>query len=300
MPNAGGGFTRTDASRQLGFTATGTIYGSYLVDLAATTHNNQDITSDYRGRRDHLRRERPVHDAVASMQMELNADSFGTEPSSGGIGAGRIHGSLGSGNFSDGGTVLSEGTTYLVIFKMTGLGASAQTQTLTEWVLTAAQFNNFAPFGLDESELNAATLGAASTNVQERGTTSTTDNAQLLSTYYMHLFGALGSNATIDELRVSNASIGEAVEAPEPASLGLLAAGEVDAAQQPGKRPLTESRGNIKPAPVAAVLRCMEAEDRATSASIPTPAVGRCPPYELKTLTQPSPKGKGGKSLTIS
>jgi hypothetical protein len=216
--NAGGGGTRSDAARQLGFSATGSIYGSYLVKLAPTTHNTQDITAMIIGTKSNYGGVNQADAFENSFQMEVNADGFGTEPTppgTGGFGAGRIHGDLAAANnFSTGGTVLSEGTTYLAIFKMTGLGASAQTQTLTEWILTADQYDNFETGGLTESELNAATLGTASTNVQQRGTTSTTDNAQVLSAYYMHLFGALGANATVDELRISDSSIDQAVAVP--------------------------------------------------------------------------------------
>ncbi len=66
------------------------------------------------------------------------------------------------------GTTISTGTTYLNLFK-----ADPANKSITGWILTAAQYDNFKSGGITESELNGALTGSAANQVFNRGTLTT-------------------------------------------------------------------------------------------------------------------------------
>lgn len=65
---------------------------------------------------------------------------------------------------------ITTSTTYLNLFK-----ADPAAKTITGWILTAGQYDNFKTGGIIESELNAAATGSGSANVYGRGSYTAED-----------------------------------------------------------------------------------------------------------------------------
>jgi len=124
-----------------------------------------------------------------------------------------------------GGSAPSIGTTYMNLFKVTGLGTTAGSIQL--WTLTSAQFDTFKTGGLTEAELNSATTGTGSTNVLNRTSALTLATSNGTSALPSSMFLNLGSQPlatwSVDEVRLSYTSLDDVtpIVVPEPAALGL-------------------------------------------------------------------------------
>ena len=109
------------------------------------------------------------------------------------------------------------GQTYLTLFKVdtASLGISG-------WVLSAAQYDTFKVGGITEAELNAASTGTGSGTVWARAGAGSFFSGGALA-YLNMLVSPTGTITNLDECRLSNASLNEAVPAtvPEPGA-GLL------------------------------------------------------------------------------
>jgi hypothetical protein len=125
------------------------------------------------------------------------------------------------------------GTTYLFVFKLENIGApSGSTQTASAWMLSEAQYDNFKLDGLDESELNGATLGSLATDVMERVSLTTTSGLASPGTFdasdFIRFFNFSGGEliTQFDEVKFSNASLNEAVVGiPEPSAVLAMLGG---------------------------------------------------------------------------
>jgi len=130
------------------------------------------------------------------------------------------------------GNALSLGTTYLALFKFDSVGTAA-----SGWVLNLGQYENFAPGGLTESALNAASLGSGATQVWERTSFDPTVTLDPMS--HLLLMGAFARlDVTMDEIRFSNTSLAEAAPqaVPEPSSLLLAGIGALGLVRAHRKR----------------------------------------------------------------
>lgn len=112
----------------------GTFYGSYLFNQSAST-NNIGVAA-------HLIGGSTDNDNTASASLAL--DEFNTF-----LGGSRIEGTASVNS----GTAITIGTTYLYLYQVT-LGA---TTTVNNWILSAAQYDNFKTGDFDLATLNAAT-----------------------------------------------------------------------------------------------------------------------------------------------
>jgi Domain of unknown function (DUF2341)/Domain of unknown function (DUF5018)/Carbohydrate esterase, sialic acid-specific acetylesterase/Concanavalin A-like lectin/glucanases superfamily len=199
--------------RPLNVSKTGTIWGSFLFQSVSTVDASTTLLS-----------------YIVSKQAngrDFNAfTSFAVTPKRYGGAEGDIR--LG-GNTPEpqalqnfGGTVVTQGVTHLVLFKVENLlasgAATAANQTITSWILNEAQYDNFKSGGLTEGELNAASQGAGATNVMQR----TTLTASQKASFSVNDFLSLQSNNTgdfmNDEFRFSDASLAEVAPLAAPAA----------------------------------------------------------------------------------
>jgi hypothetical protein len=122
--------------------------------------------------------------------------------------------------YASSGLPITSGTTFMYLWQVEfSLHAYGSL-----WILTADQYDNFITGGLSASELNAAALGAGSSNVYDRiyfDANGGPGNPASINIY------APNSQVVFDEIRISTSSLTEAAPqaVPEPASLSLLALG---------------------------------------------------------------------------
>jgi hypothetical protein len=232
MRQVGPGNTpRANASRPLDVGATGTVYGSYLARLGVN-NDEQDLTgvsisgvSSYGDGSDAIN---DVTHFQVNIDMYAGGGTFGGGTINGNASpTGRFYNNSTSGT---GDVASSLNTTYLVLFKMENLSTLGTdvSQTLTSWILTEAQYNNFLTDGnLTDTELNGATEGSGATNVLQRGTLTRTTDATFSNTDFLLVNSAFEVNTILDEFRISNASLNEAIgiAVPEPNSIVLIMIG---------------------------------------------------------------------------
>ncbi|MFN7929970.1 MAG: Calx-beta domain-containing protein [Blastocatellia bacterium] len=124
-------------------------------------------------------------------------------------------------NITSGAVALN--TTYLYRFAYAN-------SSITAWILSAAQYDNFAPGGITDAELNVATIGSGATEVTGRVTKAgnVTSNMANLFTY---TFG--GSGVTMDRLRMTGQPVGSSLviaeNQPVNTTVGTLLASDPDA-----------------------------------------------------------------------
>ncbi len=188
---------------------TGTLYGSYLF---RTTSTSASVLSLFEG---------------TGLGLASASSQFAIEPMA--YAGGGLGGVITGGAYTYGsGTGISAFETYLVLYKVTGLGGSNVSQTAKMWMLRDSQYDNFISGGLTESELDSAGLGSTATDVLQRSSRTITNSAAFASGDLLTLqayFAPFG--AQFDELRVSDTSFNELVlgSVPEPSRALLLATG---------------------------------------------------------------------------
>jgi hypothetical protein len=104
-------------------------------------------------------------------------------------------------------------TTYLYRFAYAG-------SSITVWILSAAQYDNFAPGGLTDAELNAASIGSAATEVTGR-VTKTGNVTANMANLYTYTFG--GDGVTMDRLRMTGQPVGASLVVAENAAINTSA-----------------------------------------------------------------------------
>ena len=198
--------------RQLSVSKTGTLWGSFLFKSVGTVDTTTTLLSY-------------VVNSQAGGNDWQSTTKFGVTPKKyqgttsdirlGGTGTNPTA----FGNV--GGTAVTQGTTYLVLFKVENLiatGGATASQTITSWILSAAQYDNFKSGGLTEAELNAASQGGAATNVMQKTTLTATQKA----TFSVSDFLCIQSNNTgdfmNDEFRFSDAGLSEVAPAGTPSA----------------------------------------------------------------------------------
>ena len=132
------------------------------------------------------------------------------------------------------GTALTNAGTYLVLFKVQNVNGTSGPVSMNQWILTDAQYQHFAS-NLTAAALNAAGTGTGTSNVLQSGSDSISSPSawpQFNSTsggVGLNLFNQFGWTA-YGEIRLSDGSLSEVAPAapvPEPATLGLFAAGGI-------------------------------------------------------------------------
>ena len=207
--------------RPLNVSKTGTIWGSFLFQSVGVVDNTTTLLS-----------------YIVSKQAngtDYNSNtSFGVTPKryNGYEGDIRLGGNTVNPNAlsNTGGTAVVQGVTYLVLFKVDNLTASgaatAISQTITSWILSPAQYDNFKSGGLTEAELNAAAQGATATNVMQRTNLTATQKASFSANDFLTLQSNNAGDFINDEFRFSDASLAEVVPLEAPAaSIGLFGPG---------------------------------------------------------------------------
>jgi len=131
-------------------------------------------------------------------------------------------------NSTVGTAVLADNTTFMTLFKATGLNSGNPAAGTGEmWILTEDQFANFKAGGLTEVELNAAAIGATATDVTWKsglvsdGAMNTTVNR------FEFVRGRGNGGVDFDEYRLSDVSLDDVTPIPvlaaipEPSTLAL-------------------------------------------------------------------------------
>ena len=122
---------------------------------------------------------------------------------------------------NSGGTAVTQGATYLVLFKVDNViasGGAASSQTITSWILSAAQYDNFKSGGLTDAELNAASQGSGAANVMQKTTLTATQKASFSVNDFLGLEAYNDIDYKIDEIRFSDASLAEVTPSGTPAA----------------------------------------------------------------------------------
>ncbi len=191
------------AGRLHSASVTGTLYGSYLFRTA-----NPSPTGLYS-----LFEGSGLGVGSANGQFAIEPDGYAS--SNGGVITGGAY------TYASG-TPISANETYLSLFKVTNLGGSSVSQTATMWLLRESQYDNFLAGGIDETELNAATLGSGASDVLQRATRTITNSASFSNGGMLTLQSYFGPSGQFDEIRISDTSLNELLAVPEP-SHALLA-----------------------------------------------------------------------------
>ena len=171
----------TNAYRQIttGFAATGPVSGSFLFKLTA------------------------VNPAVLMLGLGTSGSSnnqnhyIGLMPANDGQSGNPALGIRGTGiSAMTGGTALTLNTTYMYAFSYSSGSTSA-------WIVTLAQYNNFFDGAtLDQTAMNAASVGSGSTNVTGKVTIST-NSANLTTMNYIYTYFFGGGSMVVDRIRLS-------------------------------------------------------------------------------------------------
>ncbi len=199
--------------RPLNVSKTGTIWGSFLFQSVGVVDASATLLSYI------------VSKQANGTDFNVNT-SFGVTPKSYNqtVGDIRVGGNTPNPNYqtNSGGTAVTQGTTYLVLFKVENLiasgAATATSQTITSWILSAAQYDNFKSGGLTEVELNAATQGGGATNVMQRTTLTATQKASFSVNDYLTVQSNNAGDFMNDEFRFSDASLAEVAPPELPAA----------------------------------------------------------------------------------
>ncbi len=207
------------ASRPLGVNQTGTLWGSFLFQSITPLDGTTKVADFY------VRKNAAATDYDANVNFGVAPKRYGASTCDIRVGGNTNPPSI---NPNAGGTALSQNTTYLILYRVDNLlppAGSATSQSITSWILSAAQYDHFKSGGLTEAELNAASQGSASDNVMQRTTLSATQKASFATSDHLQLLAYEGGVYQYDEIRVSSSSLNEAatlIPVP-PAPTGLAA-----------------------------------------------------------------------------
>ena len=212
-----GGCTQNSNSeiyyRPLSTSKTGTLWGSFLFKSVGVVDNSSTLLS-----------------YIVSKQVNGNdwqlATNFGVTPKryQGTNGDIRVGGNNANPTAlsNSGGTIVTKGTTYLILFKVENLIASgaptATSQTITSWILSEGQYDNFKSGGVTEAELNAATQGGGATNVMQKTTLTATQKASFSVSDYLTVQSNNAGDFMNDEFRFSDSSLAEVAPPAIPAA----------------------------------------------------------------------------------
>jgi autotransporter-associated beta strand protein len=198
--------------RPLNLSRTGTIWGSFLFKSVGVVDNSTTLLS-----------------YVVSKQAngnDYNGNTcFGVTPKAYNNTLGDIRlggdGSVPATLTNAGGTLVTQGTTYLILFKVENLiatGGVAINQTITSWILSSAQYDNFKSGGLTEVELNAAVQGSNAVNVTQKTMLTATKKASFSITDYLTVESLNTGDFMNDEFRFSDASLTEVAPSGIPSA----------------------------------------------------------------------------------
>jgi autotransporter-associated beta strand protein len=198
--------------RPLNLSKTGTIWGSFLFKSVGVVDNSNTILSYV------VSKQANGNDYNGNTCFGVTPKAYNNYFSDIRLG--------GDGNVPDtltngGGTIVTQGTTYLILFKVENLiasGGAATSQTITSWILSAAQYDNFKSGGLTEGELNAATQGANAANVSQKTTLTSTKKATFSITDYLTIESLNTGDFMNDEFRFSDASLAEVTPSAIPSA----------------------------------------------------------------------------------
>ena len=204
---------RQTISRGIDINQTGQIWGSYLW---------RPITNDSGGNVNTIM----IHNSITGDENGSEFLAAGLGWTAGDKGEVRLNGGN-KGSAQAGSVSQTNGNTYLILYTITNLGGNAGTHSMTEWMLTVDQYENFKAGGLTDAELDAATLGSASTDVLQRSSISGVGlGAAMTDADFLMIFQHDTTTAEYDEIRMSNTSLDEVTPAiPEPSTLTLAALG---------------------------------------------------------------------------
>ena len=198
--------------RPLGVSKTGTIWGSYLFNSVGAVDDTTTLLSY-------------VVSKQANSGDYTSNTCFGVTPKryQGTGGDIRIGGNSPTPNTlsNTGGTAVTQGVTYLILFKVEGLiapGGTATSQKVTSWILSSDQYDNFKSSGLTEAELNAAAQGSGATAVMQKTTLTATQTATFSATDFLTVQSNNAGNYLNDEFRFSDTSLAEVVPVAAPAA----------------------------------------------------------------------------------
>ena len=198
--------------RKLDVSKTGTLWGSYLFKSISAVDTSTDLSNLI------------VSKAANSGDYNINTN-FAVSPK-------RYQGTGGDirlgGNTTtpvslsnSGGTAVTQGLTYLVLFKVENLivsGGAVTSQTITSWILSEAQYDNFKSGGLTEAELNSPLQGAGATNVMQRTTLTDAQKASFSVNDFLTFQSNNVGNYVNDEIRFADGSLAEVSPSGAPAA----------------------------------------------------------------------------------
>jgi hypothetical protein len=199
--------------RPLSVSKTGTIWGSFLFKSVGVVDNSDTLLSYI------------VSKQAGGRDYDSNT-SFGVTPKryKGYESEIRVGGNTPNPTTlsNSGGTAVTQGTTYLVLFKVENLiasgAATAVSQSITSWILSVAQYDNFKSGGLTEAELNAASQGSGAANVMQKTTLTATQKASFSASDFLTVQSNLNGDFMNDEFRFSDASLAEVAPSLPPAA----------------------------------------------------------------------------------
>lgn len=202
------------AGAQLALSApyTGTLYGSYLVNLSGRGTGGGD------GAEVRL----ADNDSTLNNRFRALADSRN--------GTTTVVGNSYDGTMTDASTSLTANTTYIMISRFLNVGTTLTDPenqgVATTWALTAAQFDNFRAQPDPEAFLGSASIGGGAGQLTARVTDTSPATATgpfTFATGNRMQFVEVNDTGRVDEIRYGTTLADVIV--PEPASLGVLGLG---------------------------------------------------------------------------
>ena len=229
--NPSGSNTPTDMVVQIATGTTvpagGTLYGGYLFE-PQDLQNSPSMSMLIGGEETTPWNSQTLQIESASARMPPPGSDNGATYVNGGQG---LEGS----NFtSNSGTALTNTGTYLVLFEVQNVNGTSGPVSMNQWILNDAQYQYFSS-NLTAAALNAAGTGTGASNVLQAGSDSISSPSAWPQ--FNSASGGVGLNifdqfgwAAYGEMRLSDGSLSEVAPAspvPEPATLGLVAAGGI-------------------------------------------------------------------------
>lgn len=192
---------------------TGTLYGSYLVQLGSAPTTNSSVTVGVN-----------TKSTTASDSRYFNSSADLSTNSSPGV----SYTTTKNGVTSASPLTLSAGTTYALVSRYTNVGLATSASNpgvATLWVLTEAQFDHFKISGFDDDALDSALVGSSDSNVTMRINSAPLTDGSIYTFSGGIQFGltssAEGASFIIDEVRYGT-SLNDVLPVPEPSLSALM------------------------------------------------------------------------------